>query len=126
MFLAKHFIYYPVVSYVERAIQQWRRGFRKYRRRYNSGIEASDSTKISNNIETESTEIEGLLKVVIIREQHQQQLQRLTKSREIGQNQFNSGVANSIGEFQYTPDEGTTFTAYYKRYEKVIKEEYKG
>ncbi|XP_029651740.1 uncharacterized protein LOC115224914 [Octopus sinensis] len=36
------------------------------------------------------------------------------------------GVANSIEEFHYNPDEGTTFAVYYRRYEDILREKCKG
>lgn len=31
-------------------------------------------------------------------------------------------VANSIEEFSYKPEEGTTFSSYFRRYDEIIKE----
>ncbi|XP_014778320.1 uncharacterized protein LOC106874916 [Octopus bimaculoides] len=72
--------------------------------------------------------MEELLKAVV--KQEQQQLQKLTgfllQARNSTESFSADGVANSIKEFHYNPDEGTTFAAYYRRYEDIFQEECKG
>ncbi|XP_052826520.1 uncharacterized protein LOC128248715 isoform X2 [Octopus bimaculoides] len=75
--------------------------------------------------------MEQLLKTVVKQqEQQQQQLQKLTdlilQSGNTTESFSADGVTNSIEKFQYKLDEGTTFTAYYKRYEDIFREECKG